>query len=126
MSDFRTVIDFDRYKNEPHAFVQWKGTDACMDVHCACGTQGHIDGDFVYAVTCRDCGRKYEVEPFVRLLPTERHDHEAVVEFDGGDGVSVCHSTSALVDVLDLIYKSKVLPDDLERKAWAALRKAGR
>jgi len=28
------------YEGRPHGWVQWKGTDVCMDVHCACG---HID-----------------------------------------------------------------------------------
>jgi hypothetical protein len=121
----KTVIDFNRYKDEPHAFVQWKGTDACMDVRCECGTNGHIDGDFVYGVTCRDCGKKYEVEPFVRLLPIDDHDHEAVVEFFDA-GQTRCHSTSAVVDALDAIYLANVLPPELQGKAWAALRKAGR
>ncbi len=41
---------------EPNVFVQWKGTDACLDFYCSCGEQGHFDGYFAYALRCGDCG----------------------------------------------------------------------
>ncbi len=51
----------------PHAWIQWKGTSVCMDVHCICGTHGHVDDEFAYHLKCEDCGRVYDVEGFVRL-----------------------------------------------------------
>jgi hypothetical protein len=39
----------------PHAFVQWKGTDVCMDFRCDCGADCHFDGDFAYFVRCPKC-----------------------------------------------------------------------
>lgn len=39
----------------PEAYVQWKGTDVCMDVFCTCGAQAHFDGYFAYAVQCPSC-----------------------------------------------------------------------
>lgn len=27
----------------PTGFIQWKGTDVCMDVYCKCGYHSHID-----------------------------------------------------------------------------------
>jgi hypothetical protein len=48
-------------RNVPHAFIQWKGTDVCMDFRCPCGGGGHLDGWFAYVVECPDCGRKWEM-----------------------------------------------------------------
>lgn len=44
---------------EVDTFIQWKGTDVCMDFHCKCGAHLHIDGDFVYHVKCAHCDRIY-------------------------------------------------------------------
>lgn len=52
---------------EPHAFVQWKGTNVCMDFHCECGAQCHFDGDFAYTVKCPHCETVWEM-PFI-LFP---------------------------------------------------------
>jgi len=54
--------------NFPYAFIQWKGTDVCMDVHCICGFTGHIDGDFVYNVKCPKCNRVYACNPYIELV----------------------------------------------------------
>ena len=57
------------YENEPHAWIQWKGTNVCMDVHCPCGFMGHIDHDFAYLYRCRECGQHYAVGGSVKLFP---------------------------------------------------------
>lgn len=57
---------------EPYGFVQWKGTNVCVDLHCSCGAHLHADADFLYAVRCPHCGQAWELEPFVRLLPQEK------------------------------------------------------
>jgi hypothetical protein len=45
-----------------YTFIQWKGTDVCMDVTCPkCGEHGHIDGEFVYAVQCDGCKTIWEL-----------------------------------------------------------------
>ena len=36
----------------PYAFIQWKGTNVCMDCFCVCGEDMHIDSSFAYAVMC--------------------------------------------------------------------------
>lgn len=41
--------------DETHAFIQWKGTDVCMDFYCDCGAHCHFDGYFAYAVKCPHC-----------------------------------------------------------------------
>ena len=55
---------------DPHAFVQWKGTDVCMDFHCDCGAHCHFDGMFAYAVKCQHCGAEWEM-PF-NLFPRRK------------------------------------------------------
>lgn len=53
--------------DRPHAFLQWKGTDACFDFHCKCGAFGHFDGYFASEVKCPHCGQIWKM-PF-NLLP---------------------------------------------------------
>lgn len=57
----------------PHGWIQWKGTNVCMDVHCVCGALGHVDADFCYFIRCVNCGRTYGVGGNVRLyeLPAD-------------------------------------------------------
>jgi len=47
-------------------FIQWKGTEVCMDFHCECGHHSHIDAGFAYAVECVFCGALYEMGTQVR------------------------------------------------------------
>lgn len=58
----------ERYKDKPHGWVQWKGTDVCMDVHCKCGHMSHIDSSFVYSVKCPQCGTCYMVNGHVEFI----------------------------------------------------------
>lgn len=43
------------HKDKPHGWIQWKGTDVCMDIHCKCGFHGHVDAEFAYFVKCLEC-----------------------------------------------------------------------
>ena len=52
----------------PHGWIQWKGTNACMDVYCACGHHGHVDADFAYNVKCPECGRVYACDGHIKLV----------------------------------------------------------
>ena len=42
-------------------FIQWKGTDVCIDLNCECGHYAHYDGYFLYWYKCSKCGRIYEM-----------------------------------------------------------------
>ena len=57
----------------PHAFIQWKGTDVCMDCYCECGKNFHVDATFAYAVECPACHRKYEMAHYVLMRPLPEH-----------------------------------------------------
>lgn len=63
-----------------YCFIQWKGTDVCMDFHCLCGESYHIDGDFVYTIVCHECGRWYDVGTRVVLREMEEDERDP----DGG------------------------------------------
>jgi hypothetical protein len=60
---------------KPHAMLQWKGTDACMDIYCKCGHHSHWDGYFAYHITCPKCKITYVCNPFIEL--TEMTEEEA-------------------------------------------------
>lgn len=76
MAPFETLVPesvvADGQEGRPRSFVQWKGTDLCMDFTCVCGQGGHIDDDFVYFLRCPSCARVYELAPVVsvREIPT--------------------------------------------------------
>ena len=57
----------------PNIFLQWKGTDACLDFYCTCGAQGHFDGYFCHRIRCGKCGKVWTLPD---LLPLR----EATVE----------------------------------------------
>ena len=52
----------------PFSFIQWKGTDVCMDFHCICGTHHHVDAEFAYALRCMSCGRLYEMPWYIQPI----------------------------------------------------------
>lgn len=62
---------YDLSDGAPSAFIQWKGTDVCLDFACECGWEGHLDGDFVYAIKCGGCGREWQMPTTVPLRPNQ-------------------------------------------------------
>lgn len=42
-------------------FIQWKGTNVCLDFRCTCGADGHLDDSFAYFVECPACGSIFEM-----------------------------------------------------------------
>ena len=68
------------YSKAPHGWVQWNGTDVCMDVHCKCGALTHIDAAFVYHVKCGNCGTVYFCNGHVEFIELEETPENCVVE----------------------------------------------
>lgn len=62
----------------PSAFIQWKGTDVCMDTYCKCGHSSHVDGEFVYMWRCPKCGTTYVVGCHVHLHEMTKEEADAV------------------------------------------------
>lgn len=58
----------EKFEDMPHGWIQWKGTDVCMDVHCKCGCLSHIDATFAYFVKCAECGTVYSVNGHVEFV----------------------------------------------------------
>ncbi len=69
-------------ETDPHGWIQWKGTDVCMDVYCECGYQGHIDDTFAYYVKCPVCGQYYELNGHIQLIPVDEPDSPCVIEIE--------------------------------------------
>ena len=57
---------------DPHGWIQWKGTDVCIDIHCTCGELSHFDGDFMYYIECPNCGKVYEANSHIELIHVTR------------------------------------------------------
>lgn len=76
-------FDLNASPAETHAFIQWKGTDVCMDFTCDCGAEGHFDGAFAYVVKCPGCGQEWEM-PMILFPRKSQRDpaHGGVVTFD--------------------------------------------
>lgn len=66
---YDSVYSQDNLPSGSHGWIQWKGTDVCIDLHCRCGHHGHFDGEFLYFYECRGCGAKYAVGQYVKLIP---------------------------------------------------------
>lgn len=49
----------------PFAYIQWKGTEVCLDFHCPCGELGHVDAGFAYYVRCTNCNQVFEMPWYV-------------------------------------------------------------
>lgn len=67
-------------KDKPHGWIQWKGTDICMDVQCKCGHQNHIDGYFAYHVRCSACKTVYFCNGHIELIELEKEPDNCVLE----------------------------------------------
>lgn len=63
----------------PHGWIQWKGTDVCMDVYCVCGAHCHVDGDFAYHVRCGACSRVYFCNGHIELIELETEPDNCIV-----------------------------------------------
>ena len=68
ISPYKTIYKNDNPETEAYGWIQHKGTDLCMDIHCICGVLGHVDTMFTYVVYCAECGREYAVGANVRLI----------------------------------------------------------
>lgn len=69
----------ENYKDKPHGWIQWKGTEVCMDVYCKCGKMMHVDAMFVYNVECPYCGTVYMCSGFIELIEVKERPKNCVV-----------------------------------------------
>lgn len=69
----------EKYNKKPHGWIQFKGTDICMDVHCKCGNITHVDGYFCYSVKCGKCGQIYFVNGHVEFIEIDEPQGSCLV-----------------------------------------------
>ena len=63
-------------------FIQWKGTEVCLDFSCECGAGGHFDGYFAYQLRCGVCGRVWDLPHTLALIPQQRFEYECIQDVD--------------------------------------------
>lgn len=81
LNHYEEIYSQDNPKGDAHGWVQWKGTDVCMDVHCSCGHHGHVDCMFFYHYECPECHAKYAVGQNVKLIPLTDEQAKSVKGF---------------------------------------------
>jgi hypothetical protein len=77
MNSYESIYSRDNPEGEAHGWIQWKGTNVCIDLHCKCGAHMHFDGDFLYHFSCPHCGRKYALGQNVALIELTEDEAEA-------------------------------------------------
>lgn len=76
---YEKLYGFEKEIQDAHPFgwIQYKGSNICVDIHCDCGELSHYDGDFAYAVRCPYCQKQWVLGQTVRLveLSPEMEEH---------------------------------------------------
>lgn len=108
-------------------FIQWKGTDLCIDFHCPCQPDeikfsAHFDGYFAHALRCPACGSVYELGTQVRarLIDFDPEGRINVEDLDLDRPGAVVPSTRPPGPVVP----PPVLPGDLETPFPAVTERA--
>lgn len=63
----------------PFGWIQWKGTNVCLDFHCTCGVHGHVDAEFAYTIKCGKCGQVYNMPGYVEAVPIDGPGDELTI-----------------------------------------------
>jgi hypothetical protein len=66
--------------SDVNMFIQWKGTDVCLDLHCPCGVHTHVDAEFAYYLRCGACGALYQMGTQVIAKKTDDPNGHIVIE----------------------------------------------
>jgi hypothetical protein len=61
----------EKYTGKPHGWVQWKGTNVCIEIHCKCGYHSHYDGYFAHHIQCPSCGTIYYLNPHIEMIEAD-------------------------------------------------------
>lgn len=69
----------EQLKDIPHGYIQWKGTDVCMDIHCKCGSLLHVDAKFAYHVKCPYCETVYFCNGHIELIELTEEPSSCVI-----------------------------------------------
>lgn len=69
-----THYGHDYSEKTAQGWIQWKGTNLCMDFHCVCGELTHVDDDFTYLLRCSKCKRVYWPQAWVNMVELTGED----------------------------------------------------
>ena len=81
------VYGQDNPETPAHGWIQWKGTQVCMDVHCVCGAHTHADAEFAYYIECPVCHLVYATGQNIKLIPL--NDEQTLYARKERDGLIV-------------------------------------
>lgn len=70
------VYGFEQEIPMPRGWIQYKGTEICIDIHCNCGNSSHFDGDFAYALRCPHCSKVFALGQTIRLIELSEEDQK--------------------------------------------------
>ena len=73
------------FSHQAVSWIQWKGTDVCMDIHCKCGHHSHLDDSFAYHVKCPKCGTVYMCNGHIELIELKVEPEHCVKTPELGD-----------------------------------------
>lgn len=80
-SFYKDIYSQDNSPGISHGWIQWKGTDVCMDLYCECGHHGHVDGCFFYFYKCPKCHMRFAVGQNVKLIKLSESQALEVSDF---------------------------------------------
>lgn len=61
--------------NRPSVNIQWQNTEACIDLWCDCGLDGHLDGLTSGYVQCSGCGTVWVLTLTMRAKSASDYPH---------------------------------------------------
>lgn len=66
--------------SDASTFIQWKGTNACMDLTCFCGHLNHYDQYFLYFAQCSKCKTVFELgaEVSLKVATPDQYEERSV------------------------------------------------
>ncbi len=81
-------VEEQAFDGKPHGWIQWKGTNVCIDLHCACGAHLHCacgahlhyDGDFLYYFICPHCERLWEMGTHMPMYEVPASEREITLK----------------------------------------------
>jgi len=78
MNDYLKIYSQDNPATPSSGWIQWRGTDVCVDIHCKCGYSCHVDGKFFYYWKCPDCGQVHAIGQNIKLISLSEEQVENI------------------------------------------------
>lgn len=108
----------EKYDSISNGWIQFKGSDICMDIRCKCGYSSHIDAGFAYNVQCPSCFIIYMVNGHVELIELETEPDGCLVigNYDDYDSDEVHSKNDEIKRLNRLSNQHKTALDYIDEK----------